>query len=127
MPRIYYSGEGAIDNRLAGVELHHGVAVDVPEELADELLTEEAFALDEPEPLEAVEWYEPDPGEELTALDGIGPAVAAKLVDGNIITLTDMASLSDSEIVEIAEDLPRVTEDMVRGWVSEAEARRDII
>ena len=127
-----------MDPRLAGVELRRGVAVDVPDEMAEELLAED-FSIEAPAPLPVIDvidggepdvpasgivWYEPPPGEELLGLAGIGQSRADALVELGISTLVDMADLSPDAIAEIADAMPGVSEAQVLAWVEEAEAKK---
>lgn len=141
--RIYYIGqEPREDARLAGVELAYGQAVDVPPALADVLLDETCYSasLDEPvvyevEPAQEVEmghygpeadWYKPDPGDELQALDGLGPKTARVLIDRGVSYLTDLASLSDDAAVQLSQEMPGVTMTTMRRWVSEAKELAEV-
>ena len=121
MRRIYYAGaEPGQDSRLAGVKLVPGAAVDVPEELAETLVAEGNFAAEPQERADTITWYEPEPGVELLALDGIGEGRAAWLVDYGIPDLAAMAALDIDRQDRLAEDMPRVGEEDVRAWVGQA-------
>jgi predicted flap endonuclease-1-like 5' DNA nuclease len=129
MKRLYYLSEGPDqDSRLAGVNLTSGQAVDVPEELAAILLAEgnfaeellEGLALEPEAPETEITWYEPPPGEELLALDGVGQGRAGWLVEYGIPDLAAMAALDDAAQEVLAEAMPRIALDDVRAWVEQA-------
>jgi hypothetical protein len=134
MIRIYYIGEVVIvtaDDRLAGVAVGPGCAVDVPERLAEELVDEGVWAYERPARRTFVELDDQGPpGEALVEVDrpelqpasslpGLGGVSAARLREAGVLTVGDVAALDDVEIGRIAAT-PGLTKHTLQEWRREA-------
>lgn len=125
--RVYYIGrEPATDPRLAGVQLRFGFAVDVPDPLGVQLIAEDIYTDRADEAAIPIDWYKPEPGEELLHLDGVGEGRAAMLVEHGITDLEGLLGLTEAEIVQLAAQLSGVTEARLRGWIEEARTTLEV-
>lgn len=126
MRRVYYVGmEPAVDSRL-GLECYPGYAFDCPEHIAGALVRELCYSLNQDAPLmdakpgDGITWYVAPPGEELLALDGVGPSRAAQLVKEGVSYLDDLLELDDEQQAALADSLPAVSAEQVVAWVEQA-------
>ena len=137
MIRIYFIGEAVTvtgDERLAGVAIGPGCAVDVPERLAEELVDEGVWVYERPAPRTFVELDDQGPpGEALVEVDrpevqpasslpGLGGVSAARLREAGVLTVSDVAALDDVEIGRIAA-APGLTKHTLQEWRREAVER----
>ena len=136
MVRIYYQGtERKTDERLAGVDIRPGMAVDTTEEIAAELCGEgdywsrvhvrthqhvgvplvTMYELDAPPPRDLKTFVEIG-SRDLEHLGGIGPATANGLKKYGLSTLGCLADMGDEEMAEIAAQVSGVSQDKLKGW-----------
>lgn len=126
MRRVFYVGQESVLDARLGLDLHPGYAFDCPAHIAEALLREPCFretrggSLVEDKPRPEITWYTAPPGEELLALDGIGPARAASLVKLGIQHLDNLLDLDDEGQARLAQSLPGVDIEQVNAWVDQA-------
>lgn len=126
MRRVYYVGfEPAVDRRL-GLECYPGYAFDCPEHIAKALVRELCYSLNRGAPLmdakpgDEITWYIAPAGEELLALDGVGPSRAARLVAAGVSYLDDLLELDSGQQAALADSLPGVSGEQVAAWIEQA-------
>ncbi|MDZ7713101.1 MAG: DUF4332 domain-containing protein [Rhodovibrio sp.] len=61
-------------------------------------------------------------GDDLTAIKGIGPAIARKLEAAGVRSFADLAAADPNDLAEKIASRP-VTAERVRGWISDARTR----
>lgn len=129
MKRVFYvlAVGREYDPRMAGVPMRYGQAMDVPGELAEALIAEEAFSdrliapVEPSAPLPAeIQWYEPKPGEELIVLYGVGLVRAEQLVALGIRTLQDMATLDKARVRDLAGEMDGTEPKHILAWMEQA-------
>lgn len=138
MKRVWYQGKQFIGGpRMGGIVLSNGEPVDVPEDLAAELVASGDFVDTKPitrpegQDLVAVVFGDTHAGfqvvgatlpQDLSEIAGIGPTMKEALENFGITTVPDLAQLNDNLLHEIADNTPGISKSLLRRWRLSAQA-----
>lgn len=126
MQRVFYVGAERCHDARLGLDLYPGYAFDCPSPMAAALLREPCFrdapggSLVTDAPGTEITWYAPEPGEELLALSGVGPARAREMVSAGVSFLSDLLALDDTGVERLAGAMRGITVQVVRDWCDQA-------
>jgi large subunit ribosomal protein L17 len=126
----YFTGFGK-DKKAAGKKVRRGggksttAATSSPKVEAKEVITEAEVVdvVSEPIAEESVEATAAVTGDDLTVIDGVGPAFATRLNDLGIYTFADLAALSDEKIAELEEKDSMTSLEEWHKWIAEAASK----